>query len=353
MPPVGPAAGNERWKVSEWDRKVLPVLVSVAILSFYLRELDWQKLAEASKRADLTLAFAAVVIPQVFSWFMGALLVERTLNWFHGPFSIKAYFWVRGASYILAFVNNALHGGGLFLYQKFKADISWTKLLGILLFRAGLFFWSVGLVMIPATAALHHYGLAEKAFGSQTMLRVWWAILIFPGVLFLAGNWLYWFRGIDVTGLSRIIVRDRNSEFWTAFRTARLRHWLLLWAITLPQLFVAVFCGQLLNLAFDVQAPWVEAIVVLPFAFVIMDLPIAFSGFGTMTLAWMTFFGDYGSLEDITALTLFVPVARILCRAAIGAVSLKPALSEINLLLNPPPAEAEAESEAAPLSSPG
>ena len=99
--------------------------------------------------------------------------------------------------------------------------------------------------------------------------------------------------------------------------------------------FLAVICGQILNLTFDIQAPWVEAVVVLPFAFVIMDLPIAFSGFGTMTLAWMTFFGEYGSLENITALTLFMPVARIICRAAIGAVSLKPALSEINLLLKP------------------
>jgi hypothetical protein len=335
MEPAAPVAGNERWKVSEWDRKVLPVLVSAAVLGFYLREVEWQKLAEASRRANLTVAFAAVVAPQVFSWFMGALMVERTLHWFHGPFPLKAYFWVRGASYILAFVNNALHGGGLFLYQKFRADISWIKLLGVLLFRLGLFLWSVGLVMIPATAALHQYGLAEKAFGSQTMIRVWWAILIFPGVLFLLGNWLYWFRGIDFTGLGRLIVRNRSHEFWTAFRCSRPRHWLLLWAIALPQLFLAVLCAQLLNLAFGIRAPWVEAAVVLPFAFVVMDLPIAFSGFGTMTLAWMTFFGDYGSLESITALTLFVPVARILCRAAIGAVSLKPALSEINALLRP------------------
>jgi uncharacterized membrane protein YbhN (UPF0104 family) len=87
------------------------------------------------------------------------------------------------------------------------------------------------------------------------------------------------------------------------------------------------------SVAFGVNIPFLEFIVVMPIAFGVMELPIAFGGFGTATLAWMTFFGAYGSVESIAALTLFVPFCRSVSRGLIGLVSLKPALTDIATLL--------------------
>jgi hypothetical protein len=269
---------------------------------------------------------AAILIPQLVYWFFSALIVERNMEWFHGPFPLKAYFWIRGASYILQFINTALGGGGLMIYQQRKGNITWRKLLGMVLFRTGLGLWGIGFLMIPATLAMHHYGLAEKA---EINLYVWWFILIGPGVLFFISTWFFWFRGIDSLGVGKIIVRDREDEFWTAYREARPRHWLLVWAMVLPP-FVFTFVGYyFLNLAFEVNVPFVEFMVLGPLAMLIMDLPIAFAGFGTATLAWTAFFGRYGTTADIAALTLFLPFARAVIRAVIGLVSLRPALRDV------------------------
>jgi len=331
-----PRPADDRWHISEWDRKALPFLVSGLMIAYYVRDIAWSQLVEAASHANLPLAAAAVLLPQLVSWFLGAVMVERTINWFHGPFPLRTYFWVRGGAYLLAFINNAIGGGGLMLYQKTRAEISWPKLLGITLFRVGVSFWGIGLVMIPATLLLHQQGLARKVFSSDTSLHVWWTILIVPGFLFLLSNWNYWFRGRDLTGLGRVLVRDRKAEFWTAFDQSTPRRWLILWALFLPQYLLSILAFHMLNLAFGIHVPFIEAMVALPFAFVIMDLPIAFGGFGTMTLAWMTFFSDYGSVESIAALTLFVPIARLACRGAIGGLSMKPALAEVNRLMDTP-----------------
>ncbi|MDH5671329.1 MAG: flippase-like domain-containing protein [Myxococcales bacterium] len=310
-------------------RRSLPFVVSAAIVYYYLRGMDWTALLVIAGRVELPLALAAVAVPQLLNWLIGALLVQRTLLWFHGPFSLRDYFWFRGATYILAFINSALGGGGQVLYQQRTAAISWTKLLGILLFRVGLGLWGITLVMIGATLALHAMGIAQRV---QLNLQLWWGLLIF-GLAWLVEAWIHWHHDRPF-GLSRLVVRDREHEFWTAFRLATPRHWLLTWALTLPQLFATVIGYYFLNLAFGIDAPLAESLVVLPLAMLIMDLPVAFAGFGMATVGWMTFFGDYASAEDITALTLFLPMARMLCRAAIGVLSLKPALPQIERLLS-------------------
>ncbi|OGP60388.1 MAG: hypothetical protein A2V67_07860 [Deltaproteobacteria bacterium RBG_13_61_14] len=323
-------------RIPAWVKQAVPVLVSIGILYYYFHDQDWPKFLAACGQADLRPALIAIFLPQLVMWFFSALLVERTIRWFHGPFPFWTFFWIQGTSYILMFLNSALGGGGLLLYQQRKARISWRKLLGIALFRFGMVMWGMGFLMIPVTLALHYYGLADKA---RINLYVWWFILIFPGVLFFFGSWFFWFRGTDYTGLGRIIVRDRESEFWTAFRLATRRQWVLTWAMmALP--FVLMLVGfYFLNRAFAVNVPLSEFLVVAPLALLVMDLPIAFGGFGTATLAWMTFFGHYGSPENIAALSLFLPFARALCRGLIALVSLRPALKDISSLVQAPEPE--------------
>jgi hypothetical protein len=309
-------------------RRVAPFAVSAVILTHYLRVLDWAALWTITKRVDLPLAIAAVALPQLVRWVLGALLIQRTLRWFHGPFDFRPLFWLCGASNILGFVNGALGGGSQLLYQQRRSGMTWTKLLGVLLFRTGLGLWGIGLVMIPATFAVHYYDLAHRV---RLNLWVWWSVLIF-GVYWLVEAWLNWHHD-KVFGLSAVVARHREHEFWSAFRNARPRHWFLTWLMLAPQMLVTLAGYHLLNRAFGINAPLVETFVVLPLALAVMDLPVAFAGFGTATLAWTTFFGAYGSVNDIGALTLFLPMSRILCRALIGVVSLRPAMPEIERLL--------------------
>lgn len=314
-------------RIPPWAKKVIPVIVSILILYYYFRDMEWGRIVDSCSRADLLIAVLAIVIPQLITWFLGTLMVERHIRWFHGPFPFWKYFWVKGAIYILMFINVYIGGGGMLLYQQRRAQITWRKLMGIAMFRLGLVLWGMAVILIPATLAMQYFGLAEKA---RINMSVWWFLLI-GGVAWMTEAWLFWHHKVN-TGLSRLVVRDRESEFWTAFNTATRRQWLLTWAMTLPPFVLTIVSFYFLNLAFDVNVPFFEFMVVGPIALMIMDLPIAFGGFGTATIAWMTFFGDYGSPENIVALTLFLPFSRAVFRSLLGLVSLRPALREISTL---------------------
>ena len=76
-----------------------------------------------------------------------------------------------------------------------------------------------------------------------------------------------------------------------------------------------------------------EYLVVAPLTLAIADLPITFAGFGTTTLAFFTFFADYGSADAMAAITLFLPFVRAVFRAVVGLVCLRPALQDIDAFL--------------------
>ena len=311
--------------IPPWVKKFVPIIVSILILYYYFHDQDWNKLAEAAGKANLIIAVLAILIPQLIFWFCEVLITDRHMTWFHGPFDWRSFTWVRGAIYFLILVNPALGGGGVYIYLQRKTKMTWSKLMGIALFRFGLTIWGITILLIPATLLMHYYGMAEKA---KINMWVWWAFLIF-GVVWCIEAWIVWHYNKDF-GLSKIVVRDRNSEFWTAFRTATKRQWYLTWAIGVPPFLFMLIGFYFLTRAFDINVPFLHFIVVAPLAMAIMDAPIAFAGFGTTTLAWVLFFGEYGSTGNIAACSLFLPFARASIRALIGVVSLKPAIGDIS-----------------------
>jgi len=318
-------AGGQR--VPGWAKKVIPILVSVGILLYYFNDQDWHEIIKACKRADLLQAALAILIPQLVVWFTGTLVVERHFKWFHGRFPYWDYFWIHGAVYILMFVNTALGSGGLLLYQQRKGQISWRKLMGIVLFRIGLSLFGMAVLMIPITLAMYKYDLVE---GARINMYAWWGILIF-GVVYMINSWMTWHHGTHF-GISKIVVRDRESEFWTAFRVASKKQWFLTWAMIIPPMMLTVIGLYFLNLAFDVRVPFWEFMVVGPLALLVMGLPIAFAGFGTATMAWVFFFGAHGDPADVVALSLFLPFGRLVVRSIIGVISLRPAIGDIGSL---------------------
>lgn len=311
-------------RLPPWLRQLLPVLVSALILYYYFRGQDWAELWKAVERADIALAVLAVVVPQLVFWWFESLVWTRHVEWFHRPVPFSRVFWVRGAVYILQLINTPLGSGGILLYLQRKARMSWRKLLGITLFRYGLILWGLGILLIPATAAMQFYGYAEEV---RLNLWVWWGVLLF-GVLYLVEVWLVWHRGMNF-GLARWTLRNRETEFWTAFRVASRKQWFLTWAMTIPPFVIMMLGLYLLARAFQLEIPFWKFMVLSPLAFLIMDLPIAFAAFGSTTLAWELFFSGHGDPEALFALTLFFPAVRSLCRAAVGLVSLRPAIAEI------------------------
>jgi len=323
----GKQNGPEFFRFPAWLKQLAPVLGSALILYYYFHGQDWGKLRAAALQSNLWLAALAVLAPQLVYWWFMTATQKYHINWFHGPFPFREYFWVSGMVYILMFVNTALGGGGLLLYTQRKAGISWRKFAGILLFRLGLMLWGFAVILIPGTIAMHYLGLAQRA---GKAIYVWWGFLIF-GVLYLINGWMTWHHGRHA-GLSRLVVRDRNSEFWTAFRVATKKQWFATWGLTIPPYLFTVLGLYFVAFAFDIRVPFVTFMTVGALMLLVMDLPIALGGFGSATLAWMLFFKDYGEPDAVKAMTLFFPFARSAARGLIGLVSLRPGLREINSL---------------------
>ena len=327
-------------------KKALPLVVSGLLLYYYFRDQDWGALLAAASRAEIQTAVLAILIPQLIIWVFDVLIIDRHFRWFHAPFDWRAFFWVRGAFYIILLVNYTIGGGGLLLYLQRKTRMTWARLMGICLFRFGLTMFGICLLLIPATLAMQYSDLAAKA---RINMHLWWGGLIFS-TLWMIESWTYWHhkRG---AGLSSLLAGNRESEFWTAFQNASRKQWLLTWAMGLPPILIMLSGIYILALAFNIRIPLAEYIVVAPLMFAIADLPVSFGGFGTMTMAWFLFFGDYGASEDIAALTLFLPAVRAVIRAAIGMVSLPFAMKDVPTLINgsipgitdqPPPEPGEA-----------
>ena len=149
-------------RIPGWIKKVVPLLVSAFILYYYFADQDWAELKAATRQVNIPLAFFAVVIPQLIFWCFEVLITERHFTWYYKPFPWKSYVWARGAMYLLMMINTTLGGGGIVLYLQRKTGVSWPRLMGIGLFRLGLTLWAIQLLMIPATLAMHHYGVTEK-----------------------------------------------------------------------------------------------------------------------------------------------------------------------------------------------
>lgn len=147
--------------IPDWIKRTLPILVSMVILYYYFHNQDWRQLLQAASRANFLLAIPSIIVPQLFFWYCEVLITKKHMVWFHKPFSFRAFFWIRGAIYLLMMINMSLGSGGILLYLWKKVRISWAKLWGIMVFRFGLTLWGLCVLLVPITVAMHHYGYTE------------------------------------------------------------------------------------------------------------------------------------------------------------------------------------------------
>lgn len=296
-----------------WVRTGIPVTISAIILYFYLFKQDWHQILYAAQNTNFSLAFLAILIPQVIIWFADVLITKNHFTWFHEPFPWKDYFWARGSLYLPLLINTALGSAGIAFYLYHKTHAAWAKLLGILFFRCILTIWAITMMMIPATLAMHYWGLTKQLNVNPYVL---WLILILFFTWFIAA-WMTWHHNTNVLRLRHIY-----SEFWTAFREATRKQWIqtfIIGGIPVILLLVGIW---VLAMTFGINIPFMEFIVAAPLMFLLSELPIAFAGFGTTTMAWFLFFGNYGDEAAITSFTVFLPSARLAARAIIAAISL-------------------------------
>jgi len=252
--------------------------------------------------------------------------------WFHGTFSFKDFVWVRGAMYLLVMINASFGFGGVFVYIWKKAKITWTRLLGIMLFRYLLTVWGLVIIMIPTIVGIYFYDGFEKVG-----IKVWLLELpMFFMFIWMIDTWFFW-HNEHYFGLSGLFIKNPENEFWTAFRTATGKQWILTGVMAICPFVIYQIGIYFQLLIFGINIPFLKFMLYSPLAIVVSDMPISFAGFGTTTMSFIKFFGSYGTYEAISAFTLFFPLVRAIVRSIIGLISLQFAMQDINALVRQPP----------------
>lgn len=324
-----------------WLKTVSAIVISLAILAFYFKDLDWPRFFESIENANWWMAFLAVLFPQLVFWLFSVYQIERTFRWWHRSFDWKNYTWVRGALYLVMMVNTGVGGAGNVLYLQQKTQVSWIKFIAIAFFRTSVQSASIGLLLIPLTLLMHIFGVFEKTPLNPWM---WWAVLIAGQMAFWDG-WFY-FQKNKAIGLSKYLftegehngqliggIRNREHEIWEIFRIATKAQWIYLMIWAQISIITMVLGYWFFAKAFSIEIPFVLFVVTILLVSFLQDLPIAFAGFGSTTMAWSIFYGEYVSPEAIASLTLCLPLLRLLCRGAIGVICIKPAISDVTAII--------------------
>lgn len=310
--------------LKQWIIRVVTAGVSVGILWYYLRDVDWEALKAAAGRADLSLAIAGIIIPMIGFWASDCAFTVRSFKWFHSPVGFWNYFIIKAAGYLLAMVNITFATGGVFLYFMSKTGIGVKKQTGLLAFRLCMsvfgFTTFLALLTLAAVAAR-----PEEAAALKLQLIGPAIGLIILVMLEMAAFFIYR-RGLI---LRRLPGKWFEGEFWQPLRESKLRHWAEGFAWTAPFI-VLYFIGMyLVARAFHVQVPFFYFFLRMPIAALISGLPVAFGGFGTTTAAWDVFFRRFTTPADIAAITIFIPAVRLFFRLGLGAAFMPLALREL------------------------
>ena len=310
--------------LKQWTIRILTAAVSVGILWYYLRDIDWPSLKAAAGRADLLIAVLGIIIPMIGFWFADGWFTVRTFKWFHRPVGFWSYLIIKAAGYLLAMINITFATGGVFLYFMSKTGIGVKKQAGLLAFRLcmSVFGFTAFLTLLTLAAVV---ALPAEAVSLKLAL-IGPAILLIVLIMLEMGAFFIYGSGII---LKRLPASWFAGEFWHAFRESRLRHWAEGFAWTAPFI-VLYFIGMfMVARAFHVQVPFFYFFLRMPIAALIAGLPVAFGGFGTTTAAWDVFFGRFTTPADIAAITIFIPTVRLLFRLALGAAFMPLALREL------------------------
>jgi len=309
-------------------KKIVPVVISLSIIYYYFHNQNWIQLFTITRKVKLINAIMATALPQITFWIFEVLITERHLIWFHGKFSFKDFLWVRGAIYLLVMINTSLGFGGVCVYIWKKSKISWIKLSGIMVFRYLLTIWGLTILMILTIIFLYFYGEFEK-MGIKILIL---GPIMFSLFAWMIDTWFFWHNDRHF-GLTRLIVKNPENEFWTAFRNASLKQWILTWIISICPFIIYLIGIYFQLISFNVHIPFFKFILYSPLAMVVSDIPISFAGFGTTTISFIKFFGSYGTYKSVYAFSLFFPLTRAITRSFIGLISLKFAMKDINTLV--------------------
>ncbi len=321
-----------RKQLLKWGGRILTVLVSIGIIYYFLRDINFEQLREQTKQANIWLALFGAAFPLLIFWITDAAFTVKSFEWFHKPVSFLDYFIIKGALYIITMVNVTFATGGVFLYFKQKTGAP-------IIFQMGLLAWRItvavtGLLVLLVVMTLLFLLFDPGSFQNDNFKWILPAALLCIAIL--AEVFLYTFYG---KGMFLKKLPDNIKDKWLSpFDKSELSHWLFGWGYSVPPIILSMVGQYLVARAFGMEIPFFYFMICVPLTSCIASLPVAFAQFGTTTAAWSIFYlGTYCTMEQIVAVTLFIPTVKLCFRAGVGIIFMPFAIRELESAKNNKP----------------
>lgn len=310
-------------------RAILPWAVSALLLVYVFGyATDWQRLREATARANLPLFLACASADRlaffaIWTWLSGAALRRFVA---HVP--LASVFAVRGGSELARAANNHLADAAFLLGMvRLAGGRTDAVLAAALVPVVGHFL--VMLVQMTVALPFLRGGPADHPDVIGTLV-VLWGVVAAAGI----GVWLSRARRVRLPGV------EAMAAWLERFPLRELGPFV--WGFALLGIF-DVQIQWLASRAFGVPIDWAALAARIPIVYLAFLLP-TLGNFGTRELAWATAFSDFGSRDALIAYAFAVNAVFLVMNSLIGLVFLRRALDLIGAVR-----KAEREGEPLPL----
>ena len=272
-----------------------------------------QYLATFFAEADWVFWLALMIPYSVFFFLVDSHATWRVIRWFNAPdLKLRNVLPIRGSAYILSLVNEQVGKGAMSLYLLKTYQVPGWRALSSMIFLGLMEIYQ--LLIFSAIGVIADFGLVREA---STVLPL---TVILPTIIIVAAIYLPLHIAYFRTGSGGL--RERN--ILTAFRQARLVHYLLIVLFKAPNLIGAVLVYTFALDLFQVDVSLGQMLAFLPVIFLAAALPLPFHA-GALLL-WTVLFPEY---PEVAAFSFVMHTFFVLFNAAIGVLFLPRANKEL------------------------
>ena len=293
-------------------RHLLPWTISVpALIYVFGFATDWSTLYARTRQADLPLFFAVTLIDKLLFFLAWALIQGESISRFVVRVPRRSVIALRGGAELLGAVN---HGFGNAAFILSMTQFAPGRL-GSIIAATGVPFLSHGFVLLlQASLALGFLrgGIAMNR-GVAVAVGAGWTIVVAIVLLVRFG------ANLRVVADSRLGRRLAGLSFRPL----------------LPFLgfFTLLACADVVlqrttSASFGIHIPWWALAARIPLLYTALSLP-SLGNFGTRELAWVTWFSDFGTRDQLIAYAFVTNTTFLILNVLVGVFFLPRALELI------------------------
>jgi len=273
----------------------------------------WEYLVDFFGEANWLFWLALMIPYSVFFFLVDSHVTWRVVRWFNAPaIRFVSMLPIRASAYILSLVNEQVGKGAMTLYLLRHHKVPGWRALSSMILLGLMEIYQ--LLLFSAIGVLLNFHLVQEASSE------WPLDVILPSVMVFALVYLPLHIAYFRTGEGGL----RERPLLTAFRQARVVHYLLIVLFKAPNLIGAVIVYTFALDLFQVQVSLGQMLAFLPVIFLAAALPLPFHA-GALLL-WTVLFPDY---PEVAAFSLVMHTFFVLFNATIGVLFLPRANREL------------------------